>query len=89
MVVLALICRQLERSDLRLQPFCLGCVGCSSHLNLSFFFARHQDRIIICGGEVKDEMAQVLIAQMLYLSNESAERPSIGTAFSFKFMLNS
>jgi len=32
-----------------------------------------QDRIIICGGEVKDEMAQVLIAQMLYLSNESED----------------
>lgn len=30
-----------------------------------------QDRIIICAGEVKDEMAQVLIAQMLYLANES------------------
>lgn len=30
-----------------------------------------QDRIIICGGEVKDEMAQVLIAQMLYLASES------------------
>lgn len=33
-----------------------------------------QDRIIICGGEVKDEMAQVLIAQMLYLASESAEQ---------------
>eukprot|EP00933_Yihiella_yeosuensis_P065552 TRINITY_DN69436_c0_g1_i1.p1 TRINITY_DN69436_c0_g1~~TRINITY_DN69436_c0_g1_i1.p1 ORF type:complete len:329 (+),score=83.57 TRINITY_DN69436_c0_g1_i1:58-1044(+) len=32
-----------------------------------------QDRIIICGGEVKDEMAQVLVAQMLYLANESNE----------------
>merc|ERR1719174_1301177 len=30
-----------------------------------------QDRIIICGGEVKDEMAQVLIAQMLFLASES------------------
>merc|ERR1719414_2329590 len=29
-----------------------------------------QDRIIIAGGEVNDEMAKVLIAQMLYLSNE-------------------
>jgi len=28
-----------------------------------------QDRIIILGGEVKDEMAQVLVAQMLYLAN--------------------
>lgn len=33
-----------------------------------------QDRIIICGGEVKDEMAQVLIAQMLYLAGENAEQ---------------
>lgn len=32
-----------------------------------------QDRIIILGGEVKDEMAQVLVAQMLYLANESNE----------------
>jgi ATP-dependent Clp protease, protease subunit len=32
-----------------------------------------QDRIIICGGEVKDEMAQVLVAQMLYLANEGTE----------------
>lgn len=32
-----------------------------------------QDRIIILGGEVKDEMAQVLIAQMLYLAGESNE----------------
>lgn len=32
-----------------------------------------QDRIIICGGQVKDEMAQVLIAQMLYLASESGE----------------
>ncbi|CAE8600649.1 unnamed protein product, partial [Polarella glacialis] len=32
-----------------------------------------QDRIIILGGEVKDEMAQVLVAQMLYLANESTE----------------
>lgn len=32
-----------------------------------------QDRIIILGGEVKDEMAQVLVAQMLYLANESDE----------------
>jgi len=32
-----------------------------------------QDRIIICGGEVKDEMAQVLIAQMLYLAGESED----------------
>lgn len=31
------------------------------------------DRIIILGGEVKDEMAQVLIAQMLYLANESPD----------------
>jgi len=31
------------------------------------------DRIIILGGEVKDEMAQVLIAQMLYLASENAE----------------
>jgi ATP-dependent Clp endopeptidase proteolytic subunit ClpP len=30
-----------------------------------------EDRIIILGGEVKDEMAQVLIAQMLYLSSEN------------------
>ena len=28
-----------------------------------------QDRIIILGAEVKDEMAQVLVAQMLYLAN--------------------
>ncbi|CAK9108107.1 unnamed protein product [Durusdinium trenchii] len=28
-----------------------------------------EDRIIILGGEVKDEMAQVLVAQMLYLAN--------------------
>lgn len=32
-----------------------------------------QDRIIILGGEVKDEMAQVLVAQMLYLANQSDE----------------
>merc|ERR1712039_792260 len=32
-----------------------------------------EDRIIILGGEVKDEMAQVLIAQMLYLSSEDPE----------------
>lgn len=32
-----------------------------------------EDRIIILGGEVKDEMAQVLIAQMLYLAGESNE----------------
>lgn len=32
-----------------------------------------QDRIIILAGEVKDETAQVLIAQMLYLSSESKE----------------
>lgn len=32
-----------------------------------------QDRIIICSGEVKDDMAQVLIAQMLYLAGESTE----------------
>lgn len=32
-----------------------------------------QDRIIILGGEVKDEMAQVLIAQMLYLASEDPE----------------
>eukprot|EP00929_Paragymnodinium_shiwhaense_P110213 TRINITY_DN7701_c0_g1_i1.p1 TRINITY_DN7701_c0_g1~~TRINITY_DN7701_c0_g1_i1.p1 ORF type:complete len:309 (+),score=78.06 TRINITY_DN7701_c0_g1_i1:104-1030(+) len=32
-----------------------------------------QDRIIICAGEVKDEMAQVLIAQMLYLANDDPE----------------
>ena len=28
-----------------------------------------EDRIIILGGEVKDEMAQILVAQMLYLAN--------------------
>lgn len=32
-----------------------------------------QNRIIICGGEVKDEMAQVLIAQMLYLAGQNPE----------------
>lgn len=32
-----------------------------------------QDRIIICSGEVKDDMAQVLIAQMLYLAGEGEE----------------
>merc|ERR1719189_2610194 len=34
-----------------------------------------QDRIIILGGEVKDETAQVLIAQMLYLASQDDEAP--------------
>jgi len=32
-----------------------------------------QDRILICGGEVNDNMAKVLIAQMLYLAGENAD----------------
>merc|ERR550534_712538 len=32
-----------------------------------------QDRIIICSGEVKDEMAKVIISQMLYLAGEDSE----------------
>lgn len=33
-----------------------------------------QDRILILGGQVNDEMANVLIAQMLYLANQDSER---------------
>lgn len=33
-----------------------------------------QDRIIICSGEIKDDMAQVLIAQMLYLAGEDPDK---------------
>lgn len=33
-----------------------------------------QDRILILGGQVNDEMANVLIAQMLYLGNQDKER---------------
>merc|ERR1712174_4705 len=32
-----------------------------------------QDRIIICSGQVADEMAQVIISQMLYLAGEDSE----------------
>jgi len=33
-----------------------------------------QDRILILGGQVNDEMANVLIAQMLYLANQDSEK---------------
>ena len=33
-----------------------------------------EDRIIILGGEVKDEMAQILVAQMLYLANSNPDQ---------------
>ena len=33
-----------------------------------------EDRIIILGGEVKDEMAQILVAQMLYLANTDPDQ---------------
>mmetsp|Transcript_90853 Transcript_90853/g.256621 ORF Transcript_90853/g.256621 Transcript_90853/m.256621 type:complete len:302 (+) Transcript_90853:96-1001(+) len=33
-----------------------------------------QDRILILGGQVNDEMANVLIAQMLYLANKDSEK---------------
>lgn len=33
-----------------------------------------QDRILILGGQVNDEMANVLIAQMLYLANQDDEK---------------
>merc|ERR1712039_231436 len=41
--------------------------------NLDVMSKLLQDRIIILGGEVNDEMAQVLIAQMLYLASEAPE----------------
>merc|ERR1719376_1264054 len=33
-----------------------------------------QDRVLILGGQVNDEMANVLIAQMLYLANQDSEK---------------
>lgn len=33
-----------------------------------------QDRILILGGQVNDEMANLLIAQMLYLANQDSEK---------------
>jgi len=54
-------------------PVPMPTVETSSGEKLDVMSKLLQDRIIICGGEVKDEMAQVLIAQMLYLASESAE----------------
>lgn len=34
-----------------------------------------QDRIVLCTGEVNDELAESVVAQLLYLESESAEKP--------------
>jgi len=51
-------------------PVQMPMISTGSGGNLDVMSKLLQDRIIICSGEVKDEMAQVLIAQMLYLAND-------------------
>lgn len=34
-----------------------------------------QDRIVLCTGEVNDELAESVVAQLLYLESESSEKP--------------
>ena len=40
-------------------------------------------RIIILGGEVKDEMAQILVAQMLYLANADPKKDCRDRSFCY------
>jgi len=55
-------------------PVQMPMIDTGSGGNLDVMSKLLEDRIIICTGQVADEMAQVLIAQMLYLANKDPER---------------
>lgn len=62
-----------QDSPAQVPPVRMPVVDTGEGGNLDVMSKLLQDRVIILGGEVNDEMGQVLIAQMLYLASESPE----------------